>query len=258
MYHRIGANYDATRRADPYIVQQITRHLSVEPGGRYLDVACGTGNYSGALAGQGGVWVGMDVTPSMIGRAREKTLAVHWSLARAENLPFVGRAFSGALCVLALHHFAELGPIFRDIHRVLDRGKLVIFTSDPGQMRDYWLNEYFPEAMRKSIEQMPTLARVSENLSRAGFADIETATYEVRDDLRDMFLYSGKHRPQLYLDEGFHAGISTFAGLASPEEVREGCARLALDVESGRISEVVDRYRSRSGDYMFIIGLKND
>ena len=257
MYQRIGANYDATRRADPYIVQRIARHLSVEPRGTYLDVACGTGNYSGALTGKGGVWVGVDITPRMIRRAREKTLAVHWTLARAEDLPFVGGAFSGALCVLALHHFAELGPIFREIHRVLDRGKLVVFTSDPEQMRGYWLNEYFPKAMRKSLEQMPSLAQVSESLRQAGFASVETDPYEVQDDLKDMFLYSGKHQPELYLDEGFRAGISTFAGLASPEEVQEGCSRLALDIKSGRISEVVDHYQSKLGDYVFIIGFKD-
>ena len=99
--------------------------------------------------------------------------------------------------------------------------------------------------------------RVSEGLRRAGFGSIETEAYEVRHDLKDMFLYSGKHRPELYLDGGFRSGISTFASLASPEEMREGCSRLALDIESGRISEIVDHYKGKSGDYMFIIGLKN-
>ena len=66
-------------------------------------------------------------------------------------------------------------------------------------MRGYWLYEYFPEAMRKSIEQMPALDQVSESLLRAGLGSIETARYEVPDDLQDLFLCGGKHRPQLYL-----------------------------------------------------------
>ena len=102
----------------------------------------------------------------------------------------------------------------------MGRGRLVIFTSDPDQMRGYWLNEYFPDAMRRSIEQMPALDEVEESLMRAGFCKVETEAYEVKQDLRDLFLYSGKHRPQLYLDEEFRRGISTFSTVASPEEVR--------------------------------------
>ncbi len=96
MYERIGSGYDPTRRADPYIAGQIARHLSLEEGRTYLDVACGTGNYSGALAAQGGSWAGVDLATRMIGQARQKTLAVHWALAKAENLPFVSRAFTAA------------------------------------------------------------------------------------------------------------------------------------------------------------------
>ncbi len=92
MYELIGYGYDATRRAQPYIAQpyiaeQIARHLSLEEGRTYPDVACGTGNYSGALAAQGGSWAGVDLALRMIGQARQKTLAVHWDLDKAENSP---------------------------------------------------------------------------------------------------------------------------------------------------------------------------
>ena len=49
-------------------------------------------------------------------------------------------------------HFAELLPVFQEAHRVLERGRFVILTATPVQMQSYWLNEYFPDAMLKSIE----------------------------------------------------------------------------------------------------------
>ncbi len=257
MYNRVGASYDATRRADPCIAGQLAGHLSLSEDGMYLDFACSTGNYSIAPSNRAGRWVGVDIAGRMVDQARQKTLGVHWSLGAVEGLPVKDRTFSGAIFVLALHHFAELGPIFREVCRVLHQGKFVIFTADPDQMRGYWLNAYFPEAMRKSIEQMPTLDQVSESLLRAGLGSIESAGYEVRDDLQDLFLYSGKHRPQLYLDHVIRSGISTFNNQARREEVRQGCERLAKDIESGRVSDIVDLYRNPLGDYMFIAGSNN-
>ena len=260
IYDRIGLRYDATRRADPYIAGRLAHHLSmqVSTGDRrkYLDVGCGTGNYTSVLAARGGEWHGLDISPTMIGRAHPKSQTVHWMLAEAEHLPFPGRVFSGAVCTLALHHFANLDPIFQEVHRVLDRGKFVIFTADAGQMRGYWLNEYFPGSMTRSIDQMPAIGNVKASLYRAGFSTIQTEAYDVRPDLEDLFLYSGKHRPQLYLDDGFRMSISTFSSLASPSEVAAGCQRLEQDMQSGRIAEVVERYRGNSGDYLFVVATK--
>ena len=50
----------------------------------------------------------------------------------------------------------------------------------------------------------------------------------------------------------------TFSGLASADEVREGCARLSQDIESGRISQVIDQYRNQRGDYLFVIADKGN
>ena len=260
-YDRIGLGYDATRRADPYIAERLAHHLAPDGSAgaprRYLDLACGTGNYTTALSMRGDEWHGVDRSSHMIANARPKTRAVHCCQARAERLPFSDSVFSGAMCTLALHHFDELGPIFKEVYRVLDRGKLVIFTAGRAQMRGYWLNEYFPESMRRSIDQMPDVREVEDSLYRAGFSTIETETYDVSPDLQDLFLFSGKHRPQLYLDEGFRRGISTFSSLASTGEVTQGCLRLEQDLETGRIAEVIERYSSASGDYLFIIASKN-
>ena len=53
-YDTIGVGYDATRRADPYIAGRLAHHLAIGAESTYLDVACGSGNYTVALAGLGG------------------------------------------------------------------------------------------------------------------------------------------------------------------------------------------------------------
>ncbi len=53
VYDSIGAGYERHRRADPAIVDTLTGALHAPSGGPYLDLACGSGNYTIALARQG-------------------------------------------------------------------------------------------------------------------------------------------------------------------------------------------------------------
>lgn len=210
LYDNIGTGYDTTRRADSYIADRLAYNLAIVDTETYLDVACGTGNYTAALASRGGKWYGVDEASRMIKAARQKTDAVAWYRADATALPFHDGLFSGALCTCAIHHFNALEAVFKEAYRVLAQGRLVIFTATREQMHGYWLNEYFPNAMKKSIEQMPDIDEVQEALTRAGFQVAYTEPYEIQTDLQDFFLYSGKHRPGIYLSESVRTGISTF------------------------------------------------
>ena len=59
LYDRIGGGYDVTRRADPIIAGRLAHHLALGSSGNYLDIACGTGNYTSTLAAVGGTWTGV-------------------------------------------------------------------------------------------------------------------------------------------------------------------------------------------------------
>ena len=252
-YDTIGVGYDVTRRADPYIAGRLAHHLAIGAESTYLDVACGSGNYTVALAGLGGRWHGADQSREMIRSAKPKSGGISWCQADAAALPFRDGVFDGAICTLAIHHFDALVPVFREIYRIAGEGRLVIFKATPEQMKGYWLNEYFPVAMAKSMEQMPEPELVQDSLTAAGFRVTFTEAYEVLPDLQDFFLYSGKHHPEMYLSETVRKGISTFASLAEPVEVISGCARLRADIESGRIDQVMKSYRRQQGDYLFMV-----
>jgi SAM-dependent methyltransferase len=257
IYEQIGESYDLTRRADPYIVSRLNYHLNVYAHLSYLDVACGTGNYTVALAQRGGRWHGIDQSQRMIAAAQKKSNSIFWQLADVTRLPYKEKTFSGVVCTLAIHHFVSLAAAFNEIHRVMATGNFVLFTATPEQMMSYWLAEYFPEAISRSAEQMPALELVEDALSEAGFRSITTEDYFVQEDLQDFFLYSGKHRPAMYLDTNVRSGISTFSLLASKTEIETGCGKLEADIKQGRIKDVIKKYEHSGGDYKFVIARRD-
>ncbi len=257
LYDTIGRGYDTTRKADPDITRRLAHHLRLSPGARYLDVGCGTGNYTVALHELGARMHGLELAATMLDRARGKSARVEWIRGDAEQLPLRERSFDGAICTVAIHHMRNPWRAFEEVYRVIDAGRFVIFTGDHKQIAGYWLNEYFPAAMAKAIEQTPPVEAVEYHLKRAGFSAVEFDPWEVPEDIRDLFLYAGKYRPEIYLDPRVRAGISTFAqGLTSPEETAAGCARLAADIASGRFAQVAAKYRHALGDYMFMVAVK--
>jgi len=50
-----------------------------------------------------------------------------------------------------------------------------------------------------------------------------------------------KETPELYLNEKYRAGASTFS-LLTAEEIREGCEKIREDISSGKALEVVAEY----------------
>jgi SAM-dependent methyltransferase len=253
IYDNIGAGYDRHRCADPVIVAGLAQALGTPGDGRYLDLACGSGNYTVALSQAGYGLSGLDISSHMLLAARRKSSDIGWVLGGAGQLPFASGTFAGAVCTLAIHHFADLSAAFAECRRVLRSGApFVLFTGEAGQMRNYWLNTYFPKAMARSIAEMPGRDEIEALLRAAGFVDLSFAPFDVTKDLRDRFLYSGKHEPGFYLDADARASISTFAKHDDEAEIRQGAARLRDDIASGYFEDVRRSYDSGSGDYLFV------
>jgi ubiquinone/menaquinone biosynthesis C-methylase UbiE len=257
VYDEIGQAYDTTRKADQEIVNRLYHLLQLDKGAKVLDIGCGTGNYTVALNQKGLSMTGMDISSTMIDGARMKGSDIKWVKGDSNRIPFEDFTFNGAISSLVIHHYKDLEGPFGEAYRVIsDGGRYVIFTSSPEQMRDYWLVEYFPKAMESSWLQMPSVEKVTETLRNVGFSIVGAETFMVQPNLKDFFLYSGKYNPQIYLDPIVRKGISTFASLAAEEEVRKGCLRLKEDIESCRISEILSKFSSINGDYLFIVAKK--
>jgi hypothetical protein len=125
-------------------------------------------------------------------------------------------------------------------------------------MRHYWLNAYFPRAMGRAIDQLPSDRQLQAAIDQAHLRVVVTEPWSVPRDPIDLFLYSGKHNPSLYLDARVRQGISTFANLAEAIEVETGLACLQHDIASGTIAQVMARYASAEGDYLFLVAQRAD
>jgi SAM-dependent methyltransferase len=256
-YDIIGTEYNATRRADPYLAQKLLEHLGPVQDGLYLDIGCGTGNYTQALYQEGLQLTGIDPSGKMLKQARQRNPNINWMLGSAEEVELDDETIDGITGFLTIHHWRDLERGFEELHRVLKpTGRLVLFTSTPKQMRGYWLNHYFPKMLEDSIKQMPNLDIVQRALRQSGFQQLEEDRYFVHPTLEDKFLYGGKHDPQLYLEKKIRKGISSFAALANQQEVVAGVAQLKEDIANGKIREIMASYENELGDYLFLVAEK--
>lgn len=253
IYDSIGKEYDTTRRADPGITSTLAELLPLRESGYYLDVACGTGNYTAALANRGGTWKAFDQSETMLGEARTKSKGVSWHKMDAMHIDLPSDTFDGVTCTLAIHHFPRISTPFREIARVLKVGtSFVLFTALPSQMRLYWLIEYFPEMMEKACRQMPDEDDIEAALFDAGLVTGEIRKFDIEPGLKDFFLYCGKQKPEMYLLKSVRDGISSFrTGLCSANELESGLTKLQADIDSGEINAVMSRFKHTGGDYVF-------
>jgi SAM-dependent methyltransferase len=258
IYNTIGNGYNSTRKADPYLTSRILHFLQAQAKGRYLDIGCGTGNYTIALSNNGLNFTGVEPSETMLEEARSMDMQVNWLTGTAEQIPAENETFNGVIATLTIHHWIDINQAFKEIYRVTDtNGKFVLFTATPQQMQGYWLNHYFPNMLQSSINQMPGLDIIQNELIKAGFNHITTEKYFIQDSLKDHFLYSGKLNPTLYLDKEIRNGISSFAALSNAKEVTDGLAELEKDISSGKFEEIKAGYENNSGDYLFVIAEKN-
>jgi SAM-dependent methyltransferase len=100
-----ASSYDAEEYAQPW-EQEAAFYLDVlglAPGGRVLDLGCGTGSHAVATARRGFRVVGVDLSAGMLARAQAKARAVgvgvDWIQADLVRFATLVR-FDGALCVL--------------------------------------------------------------------------------------------------------------------------------------------------------------
>lgn len=105
VHDSIGTTYARSRRADLALVRSLAENLQLSSSGTYLDLACGTGNYTVALSSLGGIWSAADVSGTMLAQARAGSDAIAWVQAEADRLPFARSAFDGVICTLAIQEY---------------------------------------------------------------------------------------------------------------------------------------------------------
>lgn len=106
----------------------------VASGHRVLDVACGTGALTVAVADRvlpGGAAFGLDANPQMLAVARRKHAPIEWYEGRAESLPFDDATFDAVVSQFGLMFFDDRLAALREMWRVLrPGGRLAVAVCD--------------------------------------------------------------------------------------------------------------------------------
>ena len=225
-YAVIAASYDELpirARIEPDA--RLGEALARAPGGRVLDVGCGTGLWLARQAARFGdaasSWCGVDPSEAMLARARARLPEADLRVAPAERLPFDDASFRYAATRFAHHHFDDLDAAIDALHRVLEPGgRLHWVNIAPEHMAGAWVFAWFSEARRMNARYVPVeqlVARLEGRGFRARFAVACTqGTIAVREAI-----VQARRRDQSHLyalDDDAHArGLAALEALAARE-----------------------------------------
>jgi ubiquinone/menaquinone biosynthesis C-methylase UbiE len=158
--------------------------------GRLIDIACGPGVVTAALAPNAAAVVAFDATAPMLDKARARCAKagvrnVEFKSGDAENLPFADAEFDGAVTRAAVHHFAEPQSAFDEMFRVLRPGGAaviadVISSEDADESR---LHNAIERLRDPSHVRMLPASELDACVRRAGFCDLEAATWDMDREL---------------------------------------------------------------------------
>jgi ubiquinone/menaquinone biosynthesis C-methylase UbiE len=160
--------------------------------GRLLDIACGPGVVTAAIAPGAACVIGLDATEAMLERARARCAKaglanVAFGRGDAENLPFANASFDGVVTRAAVHHFADPQRTFDEMFRVLrGGGRAVILDVVSSEDADESsLHNAIEQLRDPSHVRMLAASELAGGLVRAGFSDIAQSSWDMDRELEE-------------------------------------------------------------------------
>jgi len=124
-------------RSDTYqtkvIWPNLRRILDPKPEQHILDLACGQGFFSRALAQAGARVTGVDAAKHLIELARKQSPEIDYHVAEADHLPFLkAQNIDAIIIILALQNIENFHGVIKECARVLKpTGRLVMVLNHP-------------------------------------------------------------------------------------------------------------------------------
>jgi len=154
------------------------------PGEFLVDAGCGTGIFTMDMLSCGARVVGLDLSLSMIRRARQKARNSRLQVISADilNLPFPGNTFHKAVSITALEFIPDARKAVKELFRVTRRGGTVVVATlnslSPWAVRRRGERQkghpLFSKACFRSPEELAALAPVK--------AEVRTAVHFLKDE----------------------------------------------------------------------------
>ena len=172
----IPAGYDRARDHGPEVLDlwmhTIATHLEGHSISRIVDLGCGTGRFSEALAAQfNSDVIGLDSSQKMLELARKKQrdARVQYQLCSAEAMPLQSESVDLVFMSMSLHHFADMTVAARECRRVLrSNGRVVIRTASREQINSYPYVPFIPPTRPILEHVLPSGAEIRDTFAAAG------------------------------------------------------------------------------------------
>jgi ubiquinone/menaquinone biosynthesis C-methylase UbiE len=142
-----SGDYDQIARGIQTVADHVVRSADIRAGERVLDIACGTGNTTLMARSREAVVTGLDLTPELLARARERATAagysdITWEAGDAARLPFPDDAFDVVVSSCGLMFAPDQQQVAHEVARVTRRGGRIAiqaWTRDGGVGRMFAL-----------------------------------------------------------------------------------------------------------------------
>ncbi len=177
---------------DPPSFERRLRFLlsKVRAGDRALDVGCGVGEFTAAMATAGAHAIGVDVAEAALRRARARHPGVEFRLVPFDGpLPFEDGSFELVWASEVIEHVADTARWLSEIRRVLvPGGRLLVTTPSHGRLRMALGGvERFSEPLGDHLH-LYTKRSLGSLLEEFGFGDVRVRAAEGAPLLSRMLL----------------------------------------------------------------------
>jgi SAM-dependent methyltransferase len=152
----------------------------VRAGDRALDLGCGAGEFTVALAAAGAVAVGVEVADAAVERARARHPGLDFRLVPIDGpLPFEDNSFDLVWASEVIEHVADTARWLSEVRRVLaPAGRLLVTTPSHGRARVAVFGlERFSEPLGDHLH-LYTKRSLRELLDEFGFSEIRVRAVE--------------------------------------------------------------------------------
>jgi SAM-dependent methyltransferase len=219
-----GATYERIAEAFAPIHHRIVETLDPRPGGRFLDLACGTGGVALIAARSGAAVTGLDISADQLEKARAaaeaESLDVRFDEGDVENLPYEDGEFDSVASAFGIIFAADHERAAQELTRVSGPGARFAITT-------WQQDEWFQLGQRL----------------RPDYSSMTAHLWAEEDHVRDLF-------PEA--DLRFERGVSTIAA-ASTDECWELLSSSVAPLKAWLEALGVDERADAEGEYKQLI-----